>query len=137
MVEKLEPPELKPCPFRAGKANLDHENNLAYVFCGGCGTISPICMSDDDAIAAWNRRDPNAITLDPADEGFVERVERAMPDIHKLITIYEDEEKRAETDDPGCRLAGNPARWPAVRAMNAVRNAIIAVIAEIMKRRGG
>ena len=58
-------PELKPCPFCGGKAQIVSHRVLedakeAYVFCKSCGAhgehyedaYAPI----SDAIAAWNRR---------------------------------------------------------------------------------
>ena len=53
-------PELKPCPFCGGEADIwrAHEGRTAWIACmGKCVVlISKEYLSDDEAIAAWNRR---------------------------------------------------------------------------------
>ena len=63
-------PELKPCPFCRGKAELRYVESFreAYIFCGRCGARTEYYRSiareqtEEDASFAWNRRtsDENA-----------------------------------------------------------------------------
>ena len=61
-------PELKPCPFCGGEAQIEHEYTGAgysYVCCKKCGLKSVSFMrsfeiaSDIEAIKYWNRRADN------------------------------------------------------------------------------
>ena len=59
-------PELKPCPFCGGKAELHHKYELfigySYICCTKCGVkteevpMSYRDSSDEKATEAWNRR---------------------------------------------------------------------------------
>ena len=55
---EVETTELKPCPFCGGKAGI---YSLAKyekeVYCENCGAVSNICMTKEEAVEAWNRRD--------------------------------------------------------------------------------
>ena len=56
--------ELKPCPFCGGKARL-HEIASTYhvlwryVMCDNCLTSNDNYSTEEEAIAAWNRRVPD------------------------------------------------------------------------------
>ena len=55
----METPELKPCPFCGGSANIHHVENfeIYLVQCTNCGCIFTTWFpSSDDAKSAWNRR---------------------------------------------------------------------------------
>lgn len=121
MTDKLEPPELMPCPLCKGNATLDHEDDMAYIFCShcGCGTISPACMSDKDAITAWNRRAP---TIDPADEGLVLKIKIAMAQKDREMFERHTGHKLVGSDD--------------VEAYDEKARHLIGVIAAINKERG-
>ena len=45
--------------------------------------------------------------------------------MHDLVVAFEDAEKQAA---PGDELSANPSKWPTVRGVTAVRNAIINAI---------
>lgn len=52
-------PELKPCPFCNGEANIVaffDVPNERFIRCGRCGACTGIRQSEGDAVAAWNRR---------------------------------------------------------------------------------
>ena len=59
--------ELKPCPFCGGEAKLEHLSKSSIVYCNGCMAstksinFSPIYLSDEKAIEAWNRRAEDAV----------------------------------------------------------------------------
>ena len=49
--------ELKPCPFCGGAAELYSAWYFRDVYCTVCGARTHLVhKTDDDAIAAWNRR---------------------------------------------------------------------------------
>lgn len=53
--------KIKPCPFCGGEAEL-WDNKLAYrlygVICKECDCMTPHFTTGEDAIEAWNRREP-------------------------------------------------------------------------------
>lgn len=50
-------PQLKPCPFCGSEfIRLDRYSRTRWLVCDGCGAESGHKGSEDDAIAAWNRR---------------------------------------------------------------------------------
>lgn len=115
MVEKLER-----CPFCREPAKLDQIDIAFLVECQGCDASSGAFNSPEQAIAAWNRRDPNAITLDPEDEGLVELAARAIA--QSVIDISGPGQSYDEID---------------AEERDHVHAVARAVIAEIMKGRGG
>ena len=68
--------QLKPCPF-CGKGNATTMQKIgrdtwSVIACEECGTRGPECLSDDDAVDAWNHRTqttPDAL-FDPEAEGW-------------------------------------------------------------------
>ena len=51
--------KLKPCPFCGGDAKMynDCDTFLGYVYCPKCrGRAGYECQTNDEAIAAWNKR---------------------------------------------------------------------------------
>lgn len=70
--------ELRRCPFCGGEAKLltHKECNTTYygVHCEitGCCSISTLYLSEEQAIEAWNRRDP--IDIDRVSEQLEEKV---------------------------------------------------------------
>jgi len=52
--------ELKRCPFCGGEAQDDcspsYSQKLRYVLCKKCEAQGPLSDTNDEAIAAWNRR---------------------------------------------------------------------------------
>lgn len=55
-------PELKPCPFCGGEAELG--SPIYYVECTSCMGGVPSYDSMEEAISAWNRRSPPAAVPD-------------------------------------------------------------------------
>ncbi|HDT0712196.1 TPA: Lar family restriction alleviation protein [Morganella morganii subsp. morganii] len=51
---------MKPCPFCGGDASYLYKQSSTtwYVFCGECESSGAESYSENDAIAAWNRRAP-------------------------------------------------------------------------------
>lgn len=58
MTDKTQ--KLKPCPFCGGDASYLYKQSSTtwYVFCGECESSGAESYSENDAIAAWNRRAP-------------------------------------------------------------------------------
>lgn len=54
--------ELRPCPFPPcdGKPNYDTDGVMSWVKCLKCNATGPIKDMMEEAIAAWNRRQPCA-----------------------------------------------------------------------------
>ena len=48
--------ELKPCPFCGGEAETWDGAGPWHVVCTECGTIGSPCLSEAEAITAWNSR---------------------------------------------------------------------------------
>ncbi len=57
--------KLKPCPFCGGPAGLwrAHADRPAWIACDGACVVlvTRECKTDDEAIAAWNRRTETAL----------------------------------------------------------------------------
>ena len=51
--------KLKPCPFCGGKAMERKSNRFYYVFCTNCHVKTVDSITQDGAIATWNRRTSN------------------------------------------------------------------------------
>ena len=53
--------ELKPCPFHKEEQPAEIKNlSIAWwVKCSYCNTDGPKCRSREEAIEAWNRRQPH------------------------------------------------------------------------------
>ena len=55
---EVETIELKPCPFCGGKAGIySIAKYEKEAYCENCGAVSNICMTEEEAVEAWNRRD--------------------------------------------------------------------------------
>jgi Lar family restriction alleviation protein len=53
---------LKSCPFCGGSAAVENgPAHIWYVQCKGCGTDGRIGKTEQDAIDAWNRREPSSV----------------------------------------------------------------------------
>lgn len=51
--------KLKPCPFCGGEAERQWGINpkpIYWVECTECGIEGVVCLSEEEAIEAWNRR---------------------------------------------------------------------------------
>ena len=48
--------ELLPCPFCGGEAETWDGAGLWHVVCAKCGTVGSPCLTEAEAIAAWNAR---------------------------------------------------------------------------------
>jgi Lar family restriction alleviation protein len=48
--------ELKPCPFCGGTPRSFWGSDVNYVQCLACSADGPVADTEDEAIAAWNRR---------------------------------------------------------------------------------
>ena len=48
--------ELLPCPFCGGEAETWDGMGLWHIVCAKCGTVSSPCLTEAEAIAAWNTR---------------------------------------------------------------------------------
>ena len=89
-------PELKPCPFCGGAADIwrAHEGRTAWIACmGKCVVlVSKEYLSDDEAIAAWNRRadlaQPAQVQPDPRDEVIKGLVEAATDAAEAIDMAY-------------------------------------------------
>ena len=54
---KREGAELLPCPFCGASAKINRGHYTKYVMCNGCEVMGPNLSSDEELIAAWNRRE--------------------------------------------------------------------------------
>lgn len=79
-------PGLKGCPYCAGK-DLECTGNAheQYVTCLTCFAQGPVVRQDEprrsltpDTAAAWNRRDPAAIVVDPESEEQLKMLARII-----------------------------------------------------------
>ena len=76
-------PDLKPCPFCGGEAEIwrAHRGLTAWIACmGRCAVlVSKEYTADEEAIAAWNTRAPLAEALAvPTEEAFMSAVWDAL-----------------------------------------------------------
>lgn len=53
--------ELKPCPFCGGEAKLPNSGGVFWAICNNCCTYQQITHDRAEAIAAWNKRQHDAI----------------------------------------------------------------------------
>ena len=79
-------PELKPCPFCGGEADIDHDHTVEENHAYGCRICSVWfdTFNADDAISAWNRR---ADLCDPTQD---ERVKALVDALRKVIEEYDE-----------------------------------------------
>ena len=82
--------ELRPCPFCGAQVKTPWKSQLMggyIVECDECHTIvSPQAENETDAIAAWNRRDPAAIVLDPENAKRRAAIYEAL-DTHEIFPM--------------------------------------------------
>lgn len=81
---------------------------------------------DDTALLMLN------VALVAVERATLARAASALPSVRDLTVLYQDAERRALADDSGGSLAGNPQRWPAVRAIIEVREKVLATIAALV-----
>ena len=89
--------ELLPCPFCGGRAEAvrySHQRNKAY--CADCEAETSIMHdTQEDAIAAWNRRAAPAETKTPITEDAIVQ----LGFVHNNGTLY-----RLPTSNPACAV---------------------------------
>ena len=65
--------KLKPCPFCGGKGEL-WNNKLTYrlygVICEECDCMTPYFTTREEAIEAWNRREPIDKVVEQLEESY-------------------------------------------------------------------
>ena len=76
--------KLKPCPFCGGEARklCDLIDEIYFVMCLECRTESQTYDSLEEAIEAWNRREPI--------DKVVEQLEEKATEADEGFSIYED-----------------------------------------------
>ena len=71
--------ELLPCPFCGGEAETWDGAGLWHVVCAKCGTVGSPCLTEAEAIAAWNAR---------AERGTL-TAEQVFEVIERCVKFYE------------------------------------------------
>lgn len=98
MANKMKAEELKPCPFCGSDAigRVTYTDKMFEIECSKCCRAQTIMETKERAIASWNERAHNMVSVDDAVKAFENSILYSIecgivPTIHESIEMFKEQ----------------------------------------------